>query len=336
MAITVGINGFGRVGRLAARILGRGHPDLDLVAINSRADNSQLAHLLQWDSVHRCYDAHIEFNDTGIIIDDRHVKVTRQKNPEDIPWSELGVDIVFECTGIFKTTQAAQGHLDAGAQKVLISAPSKDETPMFVMGVNQGDYDPDTMDIISNASCTTNCLAPLAKVLHDSFAMEYGLMTTIHSYTMSQRILDGSANDIRRARAAGTSMIPTSTGAARSLGRIIPELDGLLDGFSIRVPTPNVSVVDLSVRAGREVTVEEVNQALTEASTGDMFGIILVSEVPLVSIDYTSSPYSAIVDAELTMVMHSRMVKVLAWYDNEMGFAQRLVDLAGLVARQMT
>ncbi len=335
MAVKVGINGFGRIGRLAARILGNEHPELELVAVNSRADNFQLSHLLQYDSVHRCYNGKIGYDDEGIIINGKHVLITRYKSPDEIPWSDLGVEMVLECTGVFKKQKTAKGHLASGAKKVLISAPSKDETPMFVMGVNHGDYDPATMDIISNASCTTNCLAPLAKVLHESFDMEYGLMTTIHSYTMSQRILDGSANDIRRARAAAMSMIPTSTGAARSLGRVIPQLAGLLDGFSIRVPTPNVSVVDLSCRTGRDVTVQEVNQAFTDASTGDMFGIILVSEVPLVSIDYTSSPYSAIVDADLTMVMNKRLVKVLAWYDNEMGFAQRLIDLAAHVARQM-
>jgi len=335
MAIKVGINGFGRIGRLAARILGEGHPDLELVAINSRGDIHSLAHLLQYDSVHRCYNREVSHDDDHLIINGRQVRVTREGEPGKIPWRELGVELVMESTGVFKRNEQSKPHLSAGARKVVISAPSKDETPMFVMGVNHGGYDPGAMDIISNASCTTNCLAPLAKVINDTFVMEYGLMTTIHSYTMSQRMLDGTANDLRRARAAAVSMLPTSTGAARSLGQVIPELDQKLDGFAIRVPTPDVSLLDLNCRVGRDVTIEEVNQALTEASEGAMKGVMGVSDVPLVSVDYISNTYSAVVDLLLTMVMHGRMVKVLAWYDNEMGFANRYVDLAAMVARKM-
>jgi glyceraldehyde 3-phosphate dehydrogenase len=335
MAIKVGINGFGRIGRLAARILGPGHKDLELVAVNSRADSFTLAHLLKYDSVHRTFAGNVDYGDDWLEIEGRRLAVTRETEPGDIPWKELGAEIVLESTGVFKRYDNTKPHLDAGAKKVIISAPSKDQTPMFVMGVNQDRYDPASMDIISNASCTTNCLAPVAKVINDSFGMEYGLMTTIHSYTVTQRLLDGSEKDIRRARAAALSMLPTSTGAARSLGQVIPELEGKLDGFAVRVPTPDVSLVDLNCRAGREVSVEEVNDALRAAADGPMKNILAVTDVPLVSVDYTSSPYSAVVDALLTMVMHGRMVKVLAWYDNEMGFAQRFVDLAAFVARKM-
>jgi len=336
MAVKIGINGFGRVGRLAARILGMGHKDLELVAINSRGENYSLAHLLKYDSVHRTYAGSVEHDADSLTIEGKRVKVSHFNQPGEIPWKDLGVEVVLESTGVFKRTDNTLPHIEkGGAKKVIISAPSKDVTPMFVMGVNHKSYDPKTMHVISNASCTTNCLAPIAKVLHDSFDMEYGLMTTVHAYTMSQRMLDGSANDIRRARAAGISMVPTSTGAARSLGQVIPELAGKLDGFAIRVPTPDVSLMDLNCRAGREVTVEEVNDALRQASEGYLQGIMAVTDVPLVSVDYTSSPYSAVVDSLLTMVMHKRMVKVLAWYDNEMGFAQRFIDLAAHVVRQL-
>ncbi len=336
MAVKVGINGFGRIGRLSARILGTGHKDLELVAINSRGPNYSLAHLLKYDSVHRTYPGNVDFGDNYIKIEGRRIAVTHETEPAKIPWREMEVDIVLESTGVFKRTSDTKPHIESGgAKKVIISAPSKDETPMLVMGVNQGSYDPGTMHIISNASCTTNCLAPVAKVINDAFGMEYGIMTTIHAYTMSQRMLDASANDIRRARAAGLSMVPTSTGAARSLGRVIPELDGKLDGFAIRVPTPDVSLLDLNCRVSREVTVEEVNDALRQAAKGYLKGILAVTDIPLVSIDYTSSPFSAVIDAPLTMVMNGRMVKVQAWYDNEMGFAQRYIDLAALVARQL-
>ena len=336
MAVKVGINGFGRIGRLAARILGTGHKDLELVAINSRGENYSLAHLLKYDSVHRTYAGNVDYGDNYLKIEGRRIAVTHETKPGDIPWRDMDVDIVLESTGVFKRTDNTRPHIEkGGAKKVIISAPSKDETPMFVMGVNHDKYDPETMHIISNASCTTNCLAPVAKVIHEAFGMEYGIMTTIHAYTMSQRMLDGSANDIRRARAAALSMVPTSTGAARSLGQVIPELDGKLDGFAIRVPTPDVSLLDLNCRVSRDVTVEEVNDALREAAKGYLKGILAVTDVPLVSVDYTSSPFSAVVDAPLTMVMNGRMVKVQAWYDNEMGFAQRYVDLAAYVARHM-
>ena len=332
MAIRVGINGFGRVGRLCARILGEGHPNLDLTAINGRADSFQLAHLLKYDSVHRTYAANVDYDDDHLSIDGKQIAITRQPRPADIPWGELGVRVVLETTGKFKDRAGAQGHLDAGAAKVVVGAPSTDIDGMFVMGVNHKDYDPASHHLISNASCTTNCLAPVAKVINDVFGLEHGLMTTIHGYTMSQRILDGSHKDIRRARAAAMSIIPTSTGAARAVTQVIPELEGKLDGFAIRAPTPDVSIVDLTCRVGRDVTAEEVNDALKQASEGPLKGVLMVTDIPLVSVDYTSCPYSSVVDAPLTQVIGGRMVKVLAWYDNEMGYAQRLVDLASYAA----
>lgn len=335
MAVKVGINGFGRIGRLCTRILGKGHPDLELVAINARADNAQLAHLLKYDSVHRTYDGEVSFDDDGLLINGKQVDITRQSEPGTCIWAEKKVDLVLETTGKFKKREECQGHITSGAQKVALGVPGPDPDLTVVMGVNDQLYDPARHNIVSNASCTTNCLAPVAKVLNDSFGIEHGLMTTIHSYTMSQRILDGSSNDIRRARAAAMSMIPTTTGAAKAVALVIPELEGKLDGFSIRVPTPDVSLVDLTCRLGREVTAEQVNQALAEAAEGPMKNYLLVTEVPLVSIDYTGSTYSSVVDAPLTQVIGQRMVKVLAWYDNEMGYAARLVDLAAMLARSM-
>jgi glyceraldehyde 3-phosphate dehydrogenase len=335
MAVKVGINGFGRIGRLAARILGNGHKDLELVALNSRADSFQLAHLLKYDSVHRTYAGSVEHDDDSLTIEGRRVQITRVSNPADIPWKDLGVDIVLETTGKFTKRDGSQGHINAGAKKVAIGAPGKGIDGTFVMGVNQQDYDNALHHIVSNASCTTNCLAPVAKVLEDSFGFEHGLMTTIHSYTMSQRILDGSHKDIRRARAAAMSIIPTTTGAARAVTEVIPALKGKLDGMAIRVPTPNVSVVDLVCRLNKDVSAQEVNEALKAASLGPMKGVLAVTDVPLVSVDYTSSSYSSVVDAPLTQVMGGRMVKILSWYDNEMGFTHRLIDLAAHMANKL-
>ena len=335
MAVKVGINGFGRIGRLAARVLGMGHKSLELTVLNSRADSFQLAHLLKYDSVHRTFAGVVEYDQDSLTIEGRRVQVTRKANPAEIPWKDLGVDIVLETTGKFTKRDGSQGHLDAGAKKVLIGAPGKGVDGTFVMGVNHLDYDPARHHIMSNASCTTNCLAPVAKVLHDEFGMEHGLMTTTHSYTMSQRILDGSHKDIRRARAAAMSIIPTTTGAAKAVTEVIPALKGKLDGMAIRVPTPNVSVVDLVCRVGRDTSAQEVNEALKQASLGPMKGVLAVTEVPLVSVDYTSSSFSSVVDAPLTQVMDGRMVKILSWYDNEMGFTHRLIDLAALMAGQL-
>ncbi|MBI4799781.1 MAG: type I glyceraldehyde-3-phosphate dehydrogenase [Desulfarculus sp.] len=335
MAVKVGINGFGRIGRLAARILGSGHKDLELVALNSRADSFQLAHLLKYDSVHRTYAGSVGHDDDSLTIEGRRVQITRVSNPADIPWKDLGVEIVLETTGKFTKREGSQGHLDAGAKKVAIGAPGKGVDGSFVIGVNHLDYDNAQHHIVSNASCTTNCLAPVAKVLEDSFGFEHGLMTTIHSYTMSQRILDGSHKDIRRARAAAMSIIPTTTGAARAVTEVIPSLKGKLDGMAIRVPTPNVSVVDLVCRLAKDVTAQEVNAALKAASQGPMKGALEVTDVPLVSVDYTSSSFSSVVDAPLTQVMAGRMVKILSWYDNEMGFTHRLIDLAAHMAAKL-
>ncbi|MCF8031693.1 MAG: type I glyceraldehyde-3-phosphate dehydrogenase [Desulfarculaceae bacterium] len=335
MAVTVGINGFGRIGRLATRILGKGHPELDLVAINARADTAQLAHLLKYDSVHRTYDAEVGYEGDDLLIDGKRVAITREPAPDQCSWGPEKADLVLETTGKFKTKKECGGHLEAGAERVVMGAPGKDPDITIVMGVNDQLYDPARHIIVSNASCTTNCLAPVVKVLNDSFGIEHGLLTTTHAYTMSQRILDGSSKDIRRARAAAMSMIPTTTGAAKAVTLVIPEMDGKLDGFAIRVPTPDVSLVDLTCRLGKDVSVEDVNQALSEAAEGPMKGYLHVTEVPLVSIDYTGCPYSSVVDAPLTQVIGGRMVKVLAWYDNEMGYAARLVDLAALVASKM-
>jgi len=335
MAVKVGINGFGRIGRLAARILGQGHSDLELVAVNARADTAQLAHLLQYDSVHRTYDREVGFKGDELIIGGMRVAVTRQASPDKCQWGQVGADLVLETTGKFKMREENLGHIQAGAKKVVMGAPGKDPDATIVMGVNDGIYDAAKHLVISNASCTTNCLAPVAKVLNDTFGIEHGLLTTTHAYTMSQRILDGSDKDIRRARAAAMSMIPTTTGAAKAVTLVIPELKGKLDGFAIRVPTPDVSLVDLTCRLGMDCTAQGVNDALRAASEGPMKGVLKVTEVPLVSVDYTGCPYSSVVDAPLTQVIGERMVKVLSWYDNEMGYASRLVDLAAMVARGM-
>ncbi|RJX36572.1 MAG: type I glyceraldehyde-3-phosphate dehydrogenase [Desulfarculus sp.] len=335
MAVKIGINGFGRIGRLAARMLGKGHPELELVAINARADTAQLAHLLKYDSVHRTYDGQVTHQDDALTINGRQVAITRQGTPAECLWGQKGAALVLETTGKFKKRKECQGHLSAGTKKVIMSAPGKDPELTIVMGVNDDQYDPTRHNIISNASCTTNCLAPVAKVLQDSFGIEHGLMTTIHAYTMSQRILDGSSKDIRRARAAAMSLIPTTTGAAQAVSLVIPELKGKLEGFSIRVPTPDVSLVDLTCRLAKDVSVQTVNDALRAAAAGPLKNYLLVTDEPLVSVDYTSCAYSAVVDAPLTQVIGQRMVKVLAWYDNEMGYAARLLDLAALVARSM-
>ncbi|MFH1059846.1 MAG: type I glyceraldehyde-3-phosphate dehydrogenase [Pseudomonadota bacterium] len=335
MAVKVGINGFGRIGRLAARILGVGHKDLELVAVNARADSFQLAHLLIYDSVHRTFAGTVEYDNDSLTIEGRRVSILRQNRPAEIPWRDLGVDIVLETTGKFTNGEASRGHLEAGAKKVLIGAPGKQVDATIVLGVNDGDYSPAKHDILSNASCTTNCLAPLVKVLDQEFGIEHGLMTTIHSVTMSQRILDGSHKDIRRARAAGLSIIPTTTGAAKAVTEVLPALKGKLDGMAFRVPTPDVSIVDLVTRLGRDTDAAEVNAALTKAAAGPLKGIMAVTTAPLVSVDYTSCPYSSVVDAPLTQVMGGRMAKLLAWYDNEMGFTHRLVDLAAFVAGKL-
>ncbi|EFI33784.1 glyceraldehyde-3-phosphate dehydrogenase, type I [Desulfonatronospira thiodismutans ASO3-1] len=324
MAFKVGINGFGRIGRYMTRLLA-GNQELQLVAINARADNQDLAHLFKYDSVHGTFPGEVQANDKGFTVDGNQVLVTRQ-GPGEWSWGDLGTDMVLETTGKFTDRESNEKHLSCGAKKVLISAPGKNPDNTIVVGVNDKDLRPEDK-IISNASCTTNCLAPAARVLHDSFGIKHGLMTTIHSYTMSQRILDGSHKDIRRARAAAMSMIPTTTGAARMVTQVIPELKGKLDGMAVRVPTANVSLVDLVVEVEKKTTAQEVNQALQAASQGAQKDALGYTEVPLVSVDYNGSTYGGVVDGPLTSVMDDTQVKLIIWYDNEAGFCNQLLRL---------
>ena len=329
MPLKVAINGFGRIGRCLARIIASDFPDVELVAINSRASAEVHAHLLRYDSVHGRFAGTVDHRPDRLILNGREVVLTQIDDvPEKLPWRELGVEVVLESTGAFRDRAAIEGHLRAGAKRVVLSAPGKKIDGTFVYGVNHHTFDPSRHLIVSNASCTTNCLAPLVKVLHDTFGVEHGLMTTVHSYTMDQRLLDGSHADLRRARAAALSMVPTSTGAARAVTEVIPELKGRLDGLAVRVPTPNVSLVDFVCTVSRDTSREEVNQAFLAAQEGPLKGVLYVSPEPLVSIDHNGSYYSSIVDAELTNVMGKRLVKVMAWYDNEMGFSHRMLDLA--------
>ncbi len=330
MAIRIGINGFGRIGRYAARLLA-GRQDLELVAVNARADNNSLAHLLKYDSVHGTFSGSVKPNEKGFLLQDKQVTVTRY-GPGEWNWSEVGADIVLETTGKFRDRESCQQHLAGGAKKVLISAPGKNSDLTLVMGVNDSDLSPEH-SIISNASCTTNCLAPVTKVVHDSFGIEHGIMTTIHSYTMSQRILDGSHKDLRRARAAAMSMIPTTTGAAKAVTEVIPSLKGKLDGMAIRVPTPNVSLVDLSAELSQDASAEEVNRSLKEASQGELKDILGYSEEPLVSVDYVGSSFGGVLDAPLTSCIDKRLLKLIVWYDNEAGFTHQLLRLAERVGK---
>ena len=336
MAVRVAINGFGRIGRCLSRLMATTDKDLELVAINSRADIARDIHLLKYDSVHGRFPGAVGAQGDNLVINDREVRVTRVLDPDDLPWRELEVDIVLESTGAFRDRASNEGHLRAGAQRVILGAPGKTLDATLVYGINHRDFDPARHRIISNASCTTNCLAPLVKVLHDAFGLEYGLVTTCHSYTMDQRLLDGSHSDLRRARAACLSMIPTSTGAARAVTEVLPELTGRLDGLSVRVPTPNVSLVDLVATVARAASKDAVNQAFVAAQEGPLKGVLAVSFEPLVSTDYNGAGYSAVVDAELTNVMGGALVKVMAWYDNEMGLSNRMLDLAAYVGRHVT
>lgn len=334
MAIKLGINGFGRIGRLALRAVLK-RSDLEVVAINDLTDTKTMAHLFKFDSVHGRLDGTVTSTDDTMVVNDVPIKVTSFKDPSQIPWKDAGVDIVLECTGIFRDREGAGRHLKAGASKVLISAPAVDPDCTIVMGVNHATYDPEKHAIISNASCTTNCLAPVAKVILENFGIKCGMMTTIHSYTGDQRLLDFPHKDLRRARAAALSMIPTTTGAAKAVALVLPELKGKLNGLSVRVPTPNVSLVDLVVTVEKEnITREEVNQALERASKSDLAGILDYSDLPLVSSDFNGSNFSSIVDAMSTDVLEN-MVKIYAWYDNEAGYAYRLIDLAALVGKSL-
>ncbi len=336
MAVRVAINGFGRIGRCLARIIAKGDKEVQLVAINSRADSERDVYFFRYDSVHGTFPGTVEFRNESLIINGRDAKVTRILEPDKLPWGQLGVDIVLEATGAFRDRESAAGHLRAGAKKVILSAPGKQIDATFVYGVNHLTFDPAKHTVVSNASCTTNCLAPLVKVLHDNFGIDKGLMTTVHSYTMDQRLLDGSHSDLRRGRAAALSMVPTSTGAARAVTLVIPELKGRLDGLSIRVPTPNVSLVDFVAIVNKATTKEEVNQAFAAAQEGALKGVLHLCTQALVSIDFNGSSYSSIVDAELTNVLDGNLVKVMAWYDNEMGFSNRMLDLAVYMGQHLT
>jgi len=333
MTVKIGINGFGRIGRLVFRAA-LNNPEVEVVAINDLGNAAANAHLLKYDSVHGILDAEVTAEDGSFKVNGKEVKVFGEKDPAKLPWSSVGVDIVVESTGLFTDATKAAAHLDGGAKKVIISAPAKNEDITIVMGVNEDKYDPAQHKIISNASCTTNCLAPVAKVLQEKFGIKRGLMTTVHSYTNDQRILDQIHKDLRRARAAGNSIIPTTTGAAKAVALVLPELKGKLNGFAMRVPTPNVSVVDLVAELGKDVTVEEVNGVLKAAAEGELKGILAYSDEPLVSIDYNGNPHSSIVDGLSTMVIEGSMVKVIAWYDNEWGYSNRVVDLAAYIAKR--
>lgn len=324
MTVKIGINGFGRIGRNMFRALSKdpAFSDIEVVAINDLTDTPTLAHLLKYDSVMGVYDKDVQSDENGIIVDGKHVAVSSHRNPADIPWGQLGVEYVAECTGIFRDADSAQAHIDAGASKVIISAPAKGNIKTFVMGVNEDEYDATLHHIVSNASCTTNCLAPFAKVIMDNFGIERGLMTTIHAYTGDQRLLDFPHSDPRRARAAALSMIPTKTGAAAAVSLVIPELKGKFDGLAVRVPTPTVSLVDAVMEVERETTVDEVNQALKEAANR----YLGYTELPLVSIDFQGDGRSSIVDGLSTKVI-GKTVKVMSWYDNEWGYSNRMLDL---------
>ena len=326
MAVRVGINGFGRIGRNIMRAA-MGNRDIDFVAVNDLTNAATLAHLLKYDSVLGNLDADVRTSADGITVNGDEFKVLSVKDPAQLPWKDLGVDVVFESTGIFATRDGATKHLAAGAKKVIITAPAKGPDVTVVLGVNDETYDPSKHQIISNASCTTNCLAPLAKVIHETFGIRKGWMTTIHSYTNDQNLLDLPHKDLRRARAAAMSMIPTTTGAAMAVGEVLPDLKGKLDGFAMRVPTPNVSVVDLNVIVDKKTSAAEVNAALKEAADGPLKGILAFSEAELVSIDFRGNANSSIVDAPYTKVMDGDFVKVLSWYDNEWGYSSRCVDL---------
>lgn len=336
--IRVAINGFGRIGRNFARCwVGRENSNLELVAINDTSDPRTNAHLLKYDSMlGKLKGVDISADDNSIIVNGKTIKCVSDRNPENLPWKDWEIDLIIEATGVFTSREGATKHLNAGAKKVLITAPGKNEDGTFVIGVNDHDYDHQKHNIISNASCTTNCLAPIAKVLHEKFGIIKGMMTTTHSYTGDQRLLDASHRDVRRARAAAINIVPTSTGAAKAVALVLPELKGKLNGVALRVPTPNVSMVDFVIQVERPTIAEEVNQALKDASEAQLKGILDYSDLPLVSSDHQGTDASSIVDANLTFVMGGDLVKVMAWYDNEWGYSQRVTDLAELVAEKWT
>ena len=334
MSVKIGINGFGRIGRNFFRAALEKGTELEIVAVNDLTDAKTLAHLLKYDSILGTLSEAVSVDGDSIVVGGKRVKVLADRDPANLPWGELGVEIVIESTGFFTDGAKAKAHLEAGAKKVIISAPATNEDGTFVIGVNEGTYDPANHNIISNASCTTNCLAPLAKVFNDKFGIERGLMTTVHAYTADQNLQDGPHKDLRRARAAGLSIIPTSTGAAKAIGLVLPELKGKLDGFALRVPTPTGSITDLTVTASKPVTVDEIKAAYKEAAEGPLKGILEYTEDPIVSRDIVGNPHSSIFDAGLVRVIGDQ-VKLSSWYDNEWGYSRRLVDLADYVAERL-
>ena len=334
MTVKVGINGFGRIGRNFFRALAEQGADLEVVAVNDLTDTKTLAHLLKYDSIMGRFAGEVSYDDDSITVDGKTIKVLAERNPADLPWKELGAEIVVESTGLFTDGEKAKAHIEAGAKKVIISAPGKNVDGTFVMGVNSDDYDTEKHNVISNASCTTNCLAPLAKVLNDAFGIERGIMTTVHAYTGDQRLQDAPHKDLRRARAAALNMIPTKTGAAQAVALVLPELKGKFDGLAVRVPTPTGSLTDLTFQTSKETTVEEVQAAVKKAAEGPLKGILAYTEDPIVSKDIEGDPHSSIFDATETKVI-GNLVKVLSWYDNEWGYSNRLVDLTKLVASKL-
>ena len=334
MTTRVGINGFGRIGRNFFRAALEQGADIEIVAVNDLTDNKTLAHLLKYDSITGRFNGEVSYDDEGIVVNGKHIKVLAQRNPADLPWGELGVEVVVESTGFFTDGEKAKAHLDAGAKKVVISAPAKNVDGTFVMGVNEDKYDGATMNIVSNASCTTNCLAPLAKVLEENFGIERGIMTTIHSYTGDQRVLDAPHKDLRRARAAALNMIPTKTGAAQAVALVLPALAGKFDGLAVRVPTPTGSLTDLTFIAKKEVSVEAVKAAVKAAAEGELKGVLEYTEDPIVSSDIVGDPHTSIFDATETKVI-GNLVKVLSWYDNEWGYSNALVRLTALVGSKL-
>jgi glyceraldehyde 3-phosphate dehydrogenase (phosphorylating) len=335
MAVRIGINGFGRIGRQSLKAIIERHPELEVVALNDLVDTATNALLFKHDSTYGTFPGTVEHTDDALIVDGRRIAVLQERDPGALPWADLGVDIVLESTGLFTSAEKASAHRTAGAKKVIISAPAKGEDVTIVLGVNEKTYDPAKHHIISNASCTTNCLAPAAKVVHDAFTIERGLMNTIHSYTNDQRILDVAHRDPRRARSAGLNIIPTTTGAARALALVIPDLKGKFDGFSLRVPTPTVSVVDFTAQVARPTSVEGLNEAFRAAAGGPLKGILGVSDEPLVSTDFRGDDRSSIIDSPSTMVMGGDLVKVIAWYDNEWGYSCRVADLIAFVGDRL-
>ncbi|WNB92829.1 type I glyceraldehyde-3-phosphate dehydrogenase [Bacillus sp. NEB1478] len=333
MATKIGINGFGRIGRNVFRAA-LNNPAVEVVAVNDLTDADTLAFLLKHDTVHGKLNATVEVKENALIVDGKEIKVLAERDPAQLGWGELGIEVVVESTGRFTKRADAAKHLEAGAKKVIISAPASDEDITVVLGVNEDKYDAASHDVISNASCTTNCLAPFAKVLHEKFGVKRGMMTTVHSYTNDQQILDLPHKDLRRARAAAENIIPTSTGAAKAVSLVLPELKGKLNGMAMRVPTPNVSLVDLVAELDKDVTVDEINNALKEAAEGNLKGILGYSEEPLVSTDYNGDTHSSTIDALSTMVMEGNMVKVVSWYDNETGYSNRVVDLIDYIAKK--